>query len=147
MLIGADKSFSGRRTEGLWGDASEPGVRRVPAGACGALRVPAAGAAVGDPAQGKNINMLYSAQLGRQGTSRVDANLQQVLIKCANACKSAASSRAASTFRGRLRKGFAGCCVVRGRSSFPRGVFPSFATRKIMTAEPRILALGCRFLE
>lgn len=31
--------------------------------------------------------------------------------------------------------------------SFPRGVFPSFATRKIMTAEPRILALGCRFLE
>lgn len=51
----------------MWGDASEPGVRRVPAGACGALRVPAAGAAVGDPAQGKNINMLYSAQLASSG--------------------------------------------------------------------------------
>lgn len=144
MLIGADKSFSGRRTGGLWGDASEPGVRRVPAGPCGARRpVPQSAT----QRRGR-ISICFTALSSRrQGTSRVDANLQQVLIKCANACKSAASSRAASTFRGRLRKGFAGCCVVRGRSLFPRGVFPSFATRKIMTAEPRILALGCRFLE
>lgn len=120
------------------------GCRRVPAGPCGSRRpVPQSAT----QRRGR-ISICFTALSSRrQGTSRVDANLQQVLIKCANACKSAASSRAASTFRGRLRKGFAGCCVVRGRSSFPRGVFPSFATRKIMTAEPRILALGCRFLE
>lgn len=92
--------------------------------------------------------MLYSSQ---RPIIRVLPEWMPIYNRCLSSVKMLANQQRTLGLRAYFRAGFARASPGAEWSvaplRFPRGVFPSFATGKIMTAEPRILALGCRFVE